>query len=73
MTFQGKRQGDPRTRTVGTSVSPTEAESIIQALRQGGFHHPSHAVRMVLFAYRDSVAVRDAVAEHMATPEVVAS
>lgn len=66
MTFRGRRQGgNPRCKTCGTSVTVEEMDSVLQALEQGGFHHPSDAIRKILFAYRDSVSVRDAIANHL--------
>ena len=59
--FRGRRKENPRGTTCGTAMTDAERTSVYQALRQGGHANPSVGIRAVLFAYRDSVEVRDAV------------
>lgn len=60
--FTAHRKDDPRTTTAGTSLSPGERDGVYRALQSGGFRYPGQGIRAVLFAYRDSAEVRDAVA-----------
>lgn len=60
----GRRQGPPRKATVGANVTGTEKEGIDSALAQAGFRNEAEGVRVVLFAFRDTAAVRDAVATY---------
>jgi hypothetical protein len=57
------RQGR-RDTTLGTAVTKTEKASVEKAIRLEGFPEPSPMIREILFAYRDSKEVRNAVAEH---------
>lgn len=60
----GKRQGPPRLATIGANVTDSEKDGIDRALEQAGFPNEAEGVRGVLFAFRDSASVRDAVAIH---------
>ena len=67
-TTDGERQ-PPRPRrkeTVGAAVNEGEKAIILRGLRQCGWAQ-SEGVREVLLAHAESVAVRDAVADHHAS------
>jgi hypothetical protein len=57
------RQGR-RDTTLGTAVTKQEKSSVEKAIRLEGFPEPAPMIREILFAYRDSVEVRQAVARH---------
>lgn len=68
----GRRKGirRPRKKVVGGAMTLDEKESVLRAMIGGPFENPSDGVRKILFAYRDSTAVRDAVAEALRTLKV---
>lgn len=59
-----KRQGPPRKSTLGANVTASEKLEVDDALAQAGFRNEAEGVRVVLFAFRDEAAVRDAVAKY---------
>lgn len=57
------RQGR-RDMTLGTAVTKSEKLSVETAIRREGAPDPGPMIREILFAYRDSVVVREAVREY---------
>ena len=70
--FRGRRKVHPRTTTLSTAVAPGERDSVYRALFQAGHANPSVGVRAVLFAYRDSEEVRQAVTRAAASLQAAA-
>ena len=59
-----RRKQNPRRRTLGTAVSDPEKDRLVRAFEQSRLGTgPSEVVRVILFAFERSAAVRDAVAE----------
>ena len=57
------RQGR-REMTLGTAVTKAEKASVIAAILREGATDPGPMIREILFAYRDSAAVREAVRQY---------
>lgn len=64
--WTGRRERDPRNKTLGTAATEEEKAKVYDALREEGFQNPSDGIRGVLFAFAAFPEVRDAVRRKLA-------